>query len=122
MLEIDFKQFAIVDTIALLKLLKDTFNEVYVVSVASVFWSVSAGLHLPNLGMQHFKDNAMHNFWYDNITVIANHPLVKLPSNRRIEASSSQYELDARQQAVFFPSFILQSFDQMKAGLGNGRV
>ncbi|MGE3622411.1 MAG: glycosyltransferase family 9 protein [Bdellovibrionales bacterium] len=110
---LDFKQFAIMDSIYLLKLLRNAFSEMYIVSVASVFWSVSAGFGIPNLGMQHFPDDAMHNYWYPNITVITHRPYPKLPAKKQIPAKPGDYELDGRGLAVFLPDYVLKNFDIM---------
>src|SRR5262249_25235694 len=67
---LDFREFKLMDSIHMLALLREAFTDMRIVSVASVFWSVSAAFGIPNLGMQHFPDDAMHNYWYPNITII----------------------------------------------------
>ena len=65
-LEIDIKKLSINQTWHLLSILKGEFP-LYVIAVNSVFWAASAGLHLPNLGLQHWIDKKVHNLWYPNI-------------------------------------------------------
>ena len=53
--ELDIRQLAIHETWYLLALLKAQ-HKMYVIAVNSVFWAASAGLGLPNLGLQHWID------------------------------------------------------------------
>jgi hypothetical protein len=111
---LDFKEFALMDSILLLKLLKEQVEDTRIVSVASVFWSVSAGLGIPNLGMQHFPDDAMHNYWYPNITVITHRDYPRLPAPVRFLAGAEDYKLNDNGYAVFNPGFVLSCFDMMR--------
>jgi hypothetical protein len=113
-LELDLTQFRIMESIYLLKLLKETFEDMRILCVGSVFWSVSAALGIPNLGMQHFDDDAMHNYWYPNITVITHRDYPKLPPAARFLASTGDYELDANNRAVFAAPFVLECFDYVR--------
>jgi hypothetical protein len=58
------------ETIELLAQLKRDGMPLYIVSVNSVFWAVSAGLGIPNLGMHSFFDPAIHHYVYSNTFVI----------------------------------------------------
>jgi hypothetical protein len=113
---IDFKEFAIMDSVYLLKLLRDAFPRMYVLSVASVFWSVSAGLNIPNLGMQHFPDDAMHAYWYKNIAVVTNRDYPRLPLSAKHLAGPQDYETNSSGLAVFKPDFVLKCFDKLTSG------
>jgi hypothetical protein len=114
--ELDFKEFALMDSIYLLKLLRENFTNMQIVSVASVFWSVSAAFGIPNLGMQHFTDDAMHAYWYPNITVITHRDYPRLSPAARFLARSGDYALDANGKAVFGPGFVLDCFDRALRG------
>jgi len=111
---LDFGEFALMDSIHLLKLMQDEFADLRIVSVASVFWSVSSAFGIPNLGMQQFRDDAMHNYWYPNITVIAHRDYAGLPVPARFLADAEDYTLDARNNAVFAPDFVLECFDRAR--------
>ena len=82
-LEVDIKKFAINETWHLLSLLEQRFN-MYVIAVNSVFWAASAGLSLPNLGLQHWIDKKVHNLWYPNIEVVTDYiyPLLPRPAGK----------------------------------------
>jgi hypothetical protein len=108
---IDFSQFALMDSIHLLKLLRDDVAELRIVSVASVFWPISAALGVSNLGMQHFPDHAMHAYWYPNITVITHIDYPKLSPAARFLARGENYTYNERGYAIFNPDFVLQCFD-----------
>ena len=116
---LDFGEFAIMDSIHLLKLLQAEFADLRIVSVASVFWSVSSAFGIPNLCMQQFRDDAMHNYWYPNITVIAHRDYKNLPLPARFLAGDGDYEFDAGGKIVFESGFVLKCFDRVRNCDGN---
>ncbi len=89
-LEINIKQLSINQTWQLLATLKQEFP-LYVIAVNSVFWAASAGLGLPNLGLQHWIDKKVHNLWYPNIEVVTNHLYPLLPREKQIFAPAESY-------------------------------
>lgn len=113
-LELDFKLFTIIESIHLLKLLRDAFPKTYVVSVTSVFWPISSGLGIPNLGMYHFVDPAIHSVWYPNIYVVTHHAYDLVPMSRQFLAHQEDYELNKRKQATFKADFVMTCFDDMR--------
>lgn len=88
--EIDIKKFTINETWHLLSLLKAEFA-LYVIAVNSVFWAASAGLNLPNLGLQHWVDKKVHNLWYPNIEVVTDYVYPLLPRGKQIIAPPESY-------------------------------
>lgn len=89
-LEIDIKKFTINETWHLLSLLKAEFA-LYVIAVNSVFWAASAGLNLPNLGLQHWVDKKVHNLWYPNIEVVTDYVYPLLPREKQLIAPPESY-------------------------------
>jgi len=109
--QLDFSQFSIVDSIHLLKLLKEEFGErLMLLTVASVFWSVSAALELRNVGLHHFLDAAIHNYWYPNIHVVTNHIYSSIPKASLSLAGKSDFTINKRGCADFKPEFALRCF------------
>jgi hypothetical protein len=109
--ELDFSQFSIVDSIHLLKLLKEEFGDrVTVLTVVSVFWSVSAALELRNVGIHHFRDDAVHNVWYPNIRIITDHNYPSIPKASQFLAEKSDFTINSRGYADFKPEFVLRCF------------
>ena len=110
-LEIDIKQFTINQTWQLLSLLKKEFP-LYVIAVNSVFWAASAGLHLPNLGLQHWIDKKVHNLWYPNIEVVTNYRYPFLPREKQIMAPPESYAPHNRKIIDYKPEWVLKWFLQ----------
>jgi hypothetical protein len=111
-LVIDIKQCPITDSIYLLKLLAAEFGDAFsLLTVVSVFWAVSAGLQIRNIGMQHFYDEAVHNVWYPNIHVISHFNYPAIPEDRLCLAAAADFALNDRQQADFKPAFVLRCFE-----------
>ncbi|MDR0953506.1 MAG: hypothetical protein LBM71_04920 [Elusimicrobiota bacterium] len=109
---VDFKKFAFNDTASLLHLLKAE-NKVYVISINSVFWAASAGLGLPNLGLQHWIDKKVHNLWYPNILVVTDYIYPKLPKNKMFLAGEGDYKRHNKKIIDYEPAYILKSFNKM---------
>ena len=114
-IELDFSVFSIVDSIALLRLLRQNFPETYVLAITSVFWPVSAALGIPTLGIHHFVDPMIHTYWYPNAFVITHYDYKEIPASRRFLATAKDYSLNSRSQADFNSGYILQCFDVWRA-------
>lgn len=110
-LEIDIKKLSINQTWQLLATLKQTCK-LYVISVNSVFWAASAGLGLPNLGLQHWIDKKVHNLWYPNIEVVTNHIYPLLPRDKQIQAPTQSYTRHNKKIIDYKPEWILQWFEE----------
>lgn len=109
--EIDIKKFTINQTWHLLSLLKQEFA-LYVIAVNSVFWAASAGLHLPNLGLQHWIDKKVHNLWYPNIEVVTNYFYPFLPREKQLIAPPESYTPHNRKIIDYKPDWVLKWFLQ----------
>ena len=107
--ELDVKKFTINQTWHLLSLLKTEFA-LYVIAVNSVFWAASAGLHLPNLGLQHWIDKKVHNLWYPNIEVVTNHLYPFLPREKQLYAPVESYTKHNHKIVDYKPDWVLKWF------------
>jgi hypothetical protein len=108
---LDLKQFSIVDSLYLLQLLKEHYKgRVFLLTVTSVFWSISAALELPNIGMQHFRNERVHAVWYPNTYIIAHHDYPCIPQDRLFLADEGDYTLNIRRHVDFEPEFVLRCF------------
>ncbi len=110
-LEIDIKKFTINQTWQLLALLKKEYP-LYVIAVNSVFWAASAGLQLPNLGLQHWIDKKVHNLWYPNIEVVTNYFYPFLPREKQLMAPPESYTSHNRKIIDYKPDWVLKWFLQ----------
>lgn len=110
-LEIDIKQLTINETWHLLSLLKARFA-LYVIAVNSVFWAASAGLNLPNLGLQHWVDKKVHNLWYPNIEVVTDYHYPLLPREKQIMAPPESYTPHNKKIIDYKPDWIIKWFKE----------
>lgn len=110
-LEIDIKKLSINQTWHLLSLLKGEFA-LYVIAVNSVFWAASAGLGLPNLGLQHWIDKKVHNLWYPNIEVVTNYIYPLLPREKQIFAPQESYTRHNKKIIDYKPDWVIKWFKE----------
>lgn len=110
-LEIDIKKLSINQTWQLLHTLKQEFA-LYVIAVNSVFWAASAGLQLPNLGLQHWIDKKVHNLWYPNIEVVTNHIYPFLPREKQVFAPAESYTRHNKKIIDYKPDWIIRWFNE----------
>lgn len=108
-IEIDIKRLAINETWHLLSLLKAQYP-LYVIAVNSVFWAASAGLGLPNLGLQHWIDKKVHNLWYPNIQVVTDYIYPHLPREKQIFAPAESYTRHNKKIIDYKPGWIVKWF------------
>lgn len=110
-LEIDIKKLAINQTWQLLAILKQEFP-LYVIAVNSVFWAASAGLGLPNLGLQHWIDKKVHNLWYPNIEVVTDYIYPLLPREKQIHAPAESYTRHNKKIIDYKPDWVIKWFKE----------
>ena len=108
-LQIDIKKLPINQTWQLLSTLKEEFS-LSVIAVNSVFWAASAGLHLPNLGLQHWVDKKVHNLWYPNIEVVTPVLYPHLPREKQILAPASSYTPHNHKIIDYKPDWVVRWF------------
>jgi len=112
-LELDLNKFSIIDSIYLLKLFrKDLAERLFLLTVTSVFWSLSAALEIPNLGIQHRYDDWVHNVWYPNTRIIAHYDYPAIPGHGIFLAGKAHFTMNSVGYADFKPEFVLQCFDK----------
>lgn len=110
-LEVDIKKLSINQTWQLLATLKQEFA-LYVIAVNSVFWAASAGLQLPNLGLQHWVDKKVHNLWYPNIEVVTDYIYPHLPREKQIFAPAESYTPHNQKIIDYKPDWVLRWFTE----------
>lgn len=108
---VDIKKLSINETWHLLHLLKVRFA-LYVIAVNSVFWAASAGLNLPNLGLQHWVDKKVHNLWYPNIQVVTDYIYPLLPREKQIVAPAESFTPHNRKIIDYKPDWVIKWFKQ----------
>lgn len=113
---LDIKKFTFNESCHLLDLLKKE-HKIYIIALNSVFWAASAGLDIPNLGLQHWIDKKVHNLWYPNITVVTDYIYKKLPKNKIIMAHEGKFTRHNKKIIDYKPEFIIECFDKMLAKL-----
>ena len=109
--EIDIKKLTINETWHLLSLLKEKFV-LRVIAVNSVFWAASAGLNLPNLGLQHWIDKKVHNLWYPNIQVVTEIMYPHLPREKQILAPAESYTRHNKKIIDYKPGWVIKWFKE----------
>lgn len=80
---LDKRKFTFNEICHILNLLKQEMP-LYIVSFASEFWPISAGLNIPNLGLQYQQDFKLHNLYYPNILLLTETKYAKIPSKKQI--------------------------------------
>lgn len=110
-LELDIKRLEMNDTFRLLSLLKERYT-VRIIAVNSVFWAASAGLDIPNLGLQHWYDSKLHNLWYPNITFLTSKIYEKIPQKYQIIAAKKDWQKHNKKIIDFLPSFVYEKYCQ----------
>ncbi|MDE1901739.1 MAG: hypothetical protein KGI37_08860 [Alphaproteobacteria bacterium] len=108
---VDFTQFKIIDSIHLLKMLADAAGEkIALLTVTSVFGSVSAGLGIRNVQMWHADDEMMPTMWYPVHHVIARRDYPALPQESITVAPPSEYEINSSGLVDYRADFVVDVF------------
>ena len=82
------------------------------IAVNSVFWAASAGLGLPNLGLQHWIDKKVHNLWYPNIEVVTEILYPHLPREKQILAPRESYTRHNKKIIDYKPEWVIKWFKE----------
>ncbi len=80
---LEVKKFSFNEVCHLLSLLKKELP-VKIISLCSEYWPVSAGLNIPNLGLQYYYEPKIHNLHYPNIMIMTEFKYSKVPSRNQI--------------------------------------
>jgi hypothetical protein len=105
LIEIDVTSITPNDTILLLKALKEEQLPLYIVSVNSLMWPISAGLDIPNLGMHVFLDHSVHQYLYPNIFVITQYNYERISASRLFLTPMGKYDVSLSRSRVEFADF-----------------
>ncbi len=118
LLTVDVSQIAPADTIAILRDLKASGQPLFMVSVNSVMWPISAAIGIPNLGIHVFFDVTIHQYLYSNIFVVTHHAYPKVSPCRLFLVTSAQDQVERRTAkglvfTDYSPGFVLNAFTRM---------
>jgi hypothetical protein len=80
------------DTIEILRALRSSGTDVYMISVNSLMWPITAALGIANLGLHTFWDPAIHQYLYPNIFVVTQHLYPNLSPSRLFLAPYTTYQ------------------------------
>jgi hypothetical protein len=105
---VDTKKLSITDSIHLLRLIHEAVGEeLTLLTITSVFGSVSTALEIINLQMWHFDDPTMHTLWYPNIHLIAKQDNPAIPQNCITVATEKDYSLNRHGYIDYKPEFVI---------------
>jgi hypothetical protein len=117
-MEIDVAKISVRDTIEILRTLKQTAPPVYIVSVNSVTWPISAGLGIRNLGLHIFRDESVHQYLYPNIFIITPNAYPRVSPGRMFMSPPDTFVVQVDSRGLEFydydPAFVLACFLQFK--------
>ena len=113
LLKIDINDFSINETISLLRIIKQRKIKIYILCVASCFASISAGLKLPALIIQHRRDDCIKTVYYSNAFLITNELYKDIPRDRQFLSEDKDFvQSSENKDIVFFNNnFVLKCFD-----------
>jgi hypothetical protein len=123
-LDVDITAITPLDTIELLRSLRRRTSEIFVISVNSLLWPISAALHIPNLGLHVFRDDAMHQYHYPNIYVVTEYFYPRLSPFHQFQTVAAECEhwMSAAGQILFTdyrPNHVVRCFAEMRERLAD---
>lgn len=117
LVEVDISAITPGDTIGLLRALKAEGQALFIVSVNSVMWPISAALGIANLGLHLFHDPSVHQYHYPNIFVVTRFTYPRLSPSRMFIAPSGSYRETPSETGVVFTDFdarfVLECFSSL---------
>jgi hypothetical protein len=112
------------DTIGLLRMLKGDACPLYIVSVNSVMWPISAALGIANLGLHIFHDPSIHQYLYPNIYVVTRYAYPRVSPSRmfvaQYGASGEQRSESGTVLVTFDARYVLDCFADMLDAIEGG--
>ena len=110
---IDISKTSIAESIYVLKMVQELFPEaISMITSCSVFWSVSAGLNIKNLGIHHFYEECIHSVWYDNTSIITRYRYPGIPAEKIFVASESDVTVNEHGFDNISPEFVMRCMFQ----------
>lgn len=114
---VDVARITPADTIELLRMLKRDTQGLYVLSVNSLFWPISAGLDVPNLGLHIFHDASVHQYIYPNLFLVTQHIYPRVSPSRVFLAPDGSFAERSTDNGLeltdFDATFVLDCFLRM---------
>jgi len=118
-LGIDIREISVGDSIEILRALATEPLPLHIISVNSVFWAISAGLGIRNLGLHTIYDESIHQYVYSNIFVVSPHLYQRIPATRLFLAPPGSYRQTPNPAGgsltSYDPAFVLDCFGRFLA-------
>lgn len=105
---IDTKKFKITDSIALLKLIKDSGKEIFVFNMISCFTAISTALNIPCLCVQFFIDKTISTVYFSNVYLITHEYYQKIATDRQFVMPKDTYIME-NNFAVYKPEALVKT-------------
>jgi hypothetical protein len=120
--QLDVTTISPTDSIELLRALSAAACPLFMVSVNSLMWPITAALDIPNLGLHTFKDPAIHQYLYPNIFVVTQYANPMISPSRWFGAPENVYQLRRLNGDTPFtdynPGFVIDCFQRMVSLVG----
>ena len=111
LLVIDIKKFTINDSISLIRMVKENDIDVYFLTVASCFSSISSALGIPHLCIQQFYDICISSVYYSNIYLITGKYYKRIAADRQYIVPEKYQRETAADVTVYSPEYIMKCFE-----------
>ena len=115
--QVDISQISATDSIEILRALTAESSFLFMISVNSLMWPITAALNIPNLGLHTFEDEAIHQYLYPNIFVITQFAHSQISPSRWFFAPPTSYTLRRLIGDTPFtdydPGFVIDCFQTM---------
>jgi hypothetical protein len=105
LIQVDITQVSVTDSIELLRSLNTIPTPLFMISVNSIMWPVSATLGIPNLGIHTFFDPAMHQYLYSNIYPITHHINTQISPSRWFYPPDTAYRHRQMDSGAWFTDY-----------------
>jgi hypothetical protein len=119
LIQVDITKVSVTDSIEILRALSTAPAPLFMISVNSIMWPVSAALGIPNLGMHTFWDPAIHQYLYPNIFPITQHFYTQLSPSRWFCPPDLAYQTRLVNDRVWFtdynPPYVIDCFQTMQS-------
>lgn len=116
--KLDFSVFDMADSIELFRLLAEASPDIRFLGCNSMSWALSGALNVPNLSVQHIRDEKNHALWFPNITVITPVRYPRIPvfwqhlDTRNITAGGERWDGSVMEYFEYRPNTIMEHFRQ----------
>jgi hypothetical protein len=119
LVQVDISQISVTDSIELLRALAGGTGPLFMISVNSLMWPVTAALGIPNLGMHTFFDPAIHQYLYPNIFTITPYTNEQVSPSRWFCPPHGAYRIRQKSGETAFtdykPDYVIDCFQRMRS-------